>query len=578
MIGEEYFELRSKLGADLHVLAGLVEELNGSSDDLHIVKNLITSLDDPFVFVVVGEGNVGKSTFLNALFRADFSHAGVMPPKDRICFYKHGSELRSTTIDPSVEEVHVPCDFLKDFHIVDTPGTDSIENKHQQITGRFVPMADLVVFVFSAMNPWAPSSWQFLERVHRHWLRNVIFVLQQCDLRSAEEIQVITDYMAQLSLERFHRHLPLFAISAKKASLARSSGTDREHLLADSGLPALEAHISETVTQSPARLAKLGSALCLAQQVLDQLTVHSGNRLKQVQERLQRIEDMQAGREVQIQRIQAKSVAALDATDRDYRQAALQVVTLADGNLSVRAAFAAVKEDTRLPPNLDLRLYQDMLARSGERWRQMASILEDDFKQFEDHVSHHLRGEIQLGELKNDEGEATSSEVRRHFISMFESALRRFVLGLKIQETVEPGLVLSRQRARRFPKLILPLLPASAATWVMLGWQAGLAASVVTIIIAVVLLLVLRAGLHQTLRQLGAQFDQARDSLRTLLTDLAREETETAFGIFTRLLQPTGENLQQEEDSSCSVNTRLQAVQMSFGKLAGQMQGHVPPS
>ena len=296
MIGEEYFELRSKLGADLHVLAGLVEELNGSSDDLHIVKNLITSLDDPFVFVVVGEGNVGKSTFLNALFRADFSHAGVMPPKDRICFYKHGSELRSTTIDPSVEEVHVPCDFLKDFHIVDTPGTDSIENKHQQITGRFVPMADLVVFVFSAMNPWAPSSWQFLERVHRHWLRNVIFVLQQCDLRSAEEIQVITDYMAQLSLERFHRHLPLFAISAKKASLARSSGTDREHLLADSGLPALEAHISETVTQSPARLAKLGSALCLAQQVLDQVSVHSGNRLKQVQERLQRIEDMQAGR------------------------------------------------------------------------------------------------------------------------------------------------------------------------------------------------------------------------------------------------------------------------------------------
>ena len=112
----------------------------------------------------------------------------------------------------------------------------------------------------------------------------------------------------------------------------------------------------------------------------------------------------------------------------------------------------------------------------------------------------------------------------------------------------------------------------------MLGWQAGLAASVVTIIIAVVLLLVLRAGLHQTLRQLGAQFDQARDSLRTLLTDLAREDTETAVGIFTRLLQPTGENLQQEEDSSCSVNTRLQAVQMSFGKLAGQLQGHVPPS
>ncbi len=578
MIGEEYFDLRSKLGTDLYVLASLVKELGGSGDDVHILENLIASLRDPFVFVVVGEVNVGKSTFLNALFGADFSRTGVTPTTDRIYFFKHGNEVSSTTIAPSVEEVRVPCGFLKDFHIVDTPGTNSIENEHQQITERFVPMADLVVFVFSAMNPWGASAWQFLEKVHRHWMRNVIFVLQQCDLRTPEEIQVITDYMGQLSRQRFNRDFPLFAISAKKAYLARSSGLDRERLLAESGFLALEAHISETVTQSPARMTKLGSALRLAQHVLDQLMHRTSTRLEQVQERKHLIDEMQAEREVQVLRTKTKFTAALDVTDRDYREAAMHVVTLADKNFSVRAAFRAIKEDNRLPANLDLRIYQDMLARSGERWHQVASILEDDFKRFEDYISHHWRGELHLTELKNDEGEDVSTEARLHFISKFESAMRRFVLGLKIQETVEPGMMRSRLRARRFPWIVAPFMPATAAVWAILGWQAGLIGAAVTLLTALMLLVILRAGLRHTLRQLADQFDNARDTLRTILSDQATEETVNAFGIFTRLLQPAREDLQHEEQSKRDVSTRLHEVQTSFQKLAGQLQGHLPPS
>ena len=75
-------------------------------------------------------------------------------------------------------------------------------------------MADLVIFVFSAMNPWGASAWQFFEKVHSFWMRNVIFVLQQCDLREPEEIQTITAYMNQLSRQRFNREFPTFAVSA----------------------------------------------------------------------------------------------------------------------------------------------------------------------------------------------------------------------------------------------------------------------------------------------------------------------------------------------------------------------------
>ena len=578
MIGEDYFELRSQLGTDLYVLSGLVQELGGSGDDVHILQNLIASLNDPFVFVVVGEVNVGKSTFLNALFGAEFSRTGVMPTTDKIYFFKYGPELQTTSVGPTVEEVRVPCGFLKDFHIVDTPGTNSIENEHQQITERFVPMADLVVFVFSAMNPWGASAWQFLEKVHRHWMRNVIFVLQQCDLRTPEEIQVITDYMGQLCRQRFNRDFPLFAVSAKKAYLARSSGLDRENLLAESGFHQLEEHISEAVTQSPTRLAKMGAALRLATQVLNQLTHRTASRLGIVGEKLQLIGEMQAEREVQSTRTQSKFTMALEATDRDYREAAAQIVSLAHANFSVKAAFGSIKEDNRLPQNLDLRLYQEMLSRSGERWQQVASILEDDFKRFEDYISHHWRGELHLQELKNDEGEAISSDTRRRFISKFETTLRRFVLGLKIQETVEPGLLLSTRRARRLPWVVAPLALASVGVWVFLGWQWGLAALGLTLTVLLMLLLILRSGLRSTLLRLAAVFDDARETLRTLLHDHAKEETENAFQVFSRILEPARTALQNEQATKSELASRLEHMQISFQNLAGQLHGHVPPS
>ena len=87
-----------------------------------------------------------------------------------------------------IVEIFRPSEFLKDFNIVDTPGTNSIESEHQQITEQFLPMADLVLFVFSVTNPWGASTWDFLDRIHHQWKKKVVFILQQCDLRTEEEV------------------------------------------------------------------------------------------------------------------------------------------------------------------------------------------------------------------------------------------------------------------------------------------------------------------------------------------------------------------------------------------------------
>ena len=126
MIGDEYFELRSRLGAHLVALRELVHDLTGEAEACAILDNLISGLRDPFVFVVVGEVNVGKSTFLNALFGQEFSRTGVVPTTDKIVFFKYGPVQTTTSLTPTLDEVQVPAEFLRDFHIVDTPGTNSI--------------------------------------------------------------------------------------------------------------------------------------------------------------------------------------------------------------------------------------------------------------------------------------------------------------------------------------------------------------------------------------------------------------------------------------------------------------------
>lgn len=573
MIGEAYFDLRTRLGTDLFKLAQVVREHGGSQDDVQILENLIASLNDPFVFVVVGEVNVGKSTFLNALFGAEFSRTGVMPTTDKVLFFKHGPVQQTLPVTPTVDEVRVPCAFLKDFHIVDTPGTNSVEHEHQQITERFVPAADLVIFVFSAMNPWGASAWQFLEKVHRQWMRHVVFVLQQCDLRSPEEIQVITDYMRQLCHQRFGREFPLFPISAKKAYLARSSGLDRERLLNESGFVILESHINEVVTRHASRLSKLNSSLRIAKQVLDQLIERTQHHLQALAQRRQVLTELQAEREVQVERTQAKFETAVEASDQDFIHAATRVQASVEPSMSVRAAFQAVKEDTRLPPNLDHRLYQDLQAHVGERWQQMAAVLEDDFKRFENYMTHHWKGELYLSELKGrDESESASLEARRRFTSKVESSLRRFVLGLKIQETLEPGLAKSRKLARMIPRVAALLLVLAGGVFWLTGWQGGVAAIGLAVAISLALLLRLRNLLSALHHKVFDQFEEERDRLRTGLRDQARDETEHAFSVFTRILEPSMQDLKLSAERSQQQLARLQELQHSMQKLGEELQ------
>ncbi len=255
--GERYFATRERLSAVMRGIASLAGETHTDLGDKLPLHEIAAGLGNPFLFVVCGEVNAGKSTLLNGLFGRDLCRVNILPETDRVLWYKYGSPARDVEITPLLEERHRPIEFLRDFNLVDTPGTNSIIRGHQDITERFLPSADLVLFVFPVTNPWGAATWDFISRIPPETLERTAFVIQQADQREPMDIQVILGHMSDLSMKRIGRVPPIFAVSGKLAYEAKRATPFAVDKLRASGYQALESFISKSVCQSPARRSAL---------------------------------------------------------------------------------------------------------------------------------------------------------------------------------------------------------------------------------------------------------------------------------------------------------------------------------
>ncbi|MFL6568882.1 MAG: dynamin family protein, partial [Chthoniobacterales bacterium] len=259
MIADDYLQLRSELETALAGLLKLSSEMRRDPAALDTLQGLLTDIREPLLFVVVGEVKAGKSSLLNAVFGQEFAKVDVLPATDKVYVFKYGERDSTVEVSPQLTERYLPIEFLRDFNIVDTPGTNTMVAQHQTITESFIPRSDLVLFVFSVTNPWTQSAWQLLDFVQKKWLKNIVFVLQQADLRSEAEIDIIRRHLEDTALQRLGFQPPIFAVSARKALAAKTSTTDKERLLDESHFRPLENQISRMVTEGSARMLKLQS-------------------------------------------------------------------------------------------------------------------------------------------------------------------------------------------------------------------------------------------------------------------------------------------------------------------------------
>lgn len=239
-----------ELAKDVHNLTVMInhEELAETVSDLR------NRINEPYMFVIVGEVKAGKSSFINALLDTgkEIAKAAPQPMTDTIQQIVWGEHEEVIVLNPFLKRITQPVEILKEIAIVDTPGTNTIVEKHQEITESFIPGSDLIVFVFESKNPYRQSAWSFLDFIHKDWQKKIIFVMQQKDLMSAEDLMVNMNGVREQAERKGLSNPSVFAVSAKM----ELDGNKEE-----SGFKDVREYIAKNITGGKAPYLKLQNNL-----------------------------------------------------------------------------------------------------------------------------------------------------------------------------------------------------------------------------------------------------------------------------------------------------------------------------
>jgi GTP-binding protein EngB required for normal cell division len=262
-------ETRRALLADERRLLGDLGDwlvrLGTAEEHRRALAESLERLEEPFLLVVVGEFNAGKSAFINALLGQALLEEGVTPTTVRIGLLRHGETVTREVTSAGLETLTAPAPALRDVLVVDTPGTNAVLREHEALTREFVPRADLVLFVTSSDRPFAESERAFLEAI-REWGKKVVIVLNKTDLLDSDEkVTRVVTYVRDQAVRTLGFSPQVFPVSSRRALLARLDGD--AGALEGSGFPAFEAQVTATLDEVERFRLKLQNPLGVGRRV-----------------------------------------------------------------------------------------------------------------------------------------------------------------------------------------------------------------------------------------------------------------------------------------------------------------------
>lgn len=570
MIGDDYLQARAQLGTALYALSALAHDLHATEETVETLQNLNTSLREPFLFVVMGEVKAGKSTVLNALFGREFCRADVLPATDRIYLFKYALQSRDIPINEHLTECYRPNNFLRDFNVVDTPGTNTIVAEHQRIAEEFVPMADLVLFVFSITNPWAASAWDFLNLIHNHWKKNVLFILQQSDLRNAGEIESVKKHLEQTAREKLGSSPPIFAVSAKLAFEAKTGdAAQRDRLLSESHFDELERHIGQTIASGETRAGKLRSVCQSAQVIIRELAEKARGAFATIQKDNDRVQQLggvlEERKEQSLRQVGGVLWSLAQNFERTQRKSEELLVERLSWGRTLQLVFRKQKWHSEFQASIDQQLRETLK-------RQIANsieLLESDLKT----VWQQLHESIQ----KTFAAEMPPPPAPPDFINERDNLLKRIELTLIERMS---GRAIEEQMTRMFD---------DATTW--MRFPAGIAVAGGAATIAAVLahvaivditgsvaalaavsgLAVTAVKRNRILREFRKQMSEKREEILSPVEDHLRHAISLFYQELGATFQPLQAFCAAQRKVYDPILTRLKQLEETFGRLASQL-------
>ena len=171
-----------------------------------------------FTVVVLGEFKRGKSTFINALLRTELLPTDVLPETATInaLMYSDTPTVQVVMNDGYEETGEASREYLQRFSaredgnlankvkyikigypspllknnlvIVDTPGVDDINESRSEVTYRFIPKANAVIFLLDAKSPLKKTEKDFIDsKLLPLGLDTILFAANKYDAVDEEE-------------------------------------------------------------------------------------------------------------------------------------------------------------------------------------------------------------------------------------------------------------------------------------------------------------------------------------------------------------------------------------------------------
>jgi ribosome biogenesis GTPase A len=574
MVADLYLQLRNRTEAALRALLKLTADMQRDTVMLDTIQELLKDVREPLLFVVVGEVKAGKSSLLNALFGQEFCKVDVLPATDRVYIFKHGAREENVDVSAQVTERYQPIGFLENFNIVDTPGTNTMVAEHQEITENFIPRADLVFFVFSVVNPWGASAWDLLRFVNQKWLKNIVFVLQQADLREPNEIEVIEKHLRETANEKLGFAPPIFAVSARKALLARTSGLDKERLWTESRFEPFEQHINLMVDQSRHGLRKLISTCQTATVILSDSGLRVRNLLATIvrdEEQLSRLEGILQTRKEQTLR---QVGGFLRGIEQACRRCETQGQQLLEHNLSFwrtwRLVFGKAQWQEKFQADLENKMRELIQPQVENALQLLETDLRSLWPQLQDTMENQFKGDarVQLSQTIPD-----FARQRRELLQSIELTLVERIAGRGMEAQLER---MFRETANW---LRVPAGVAAAGGLVtLIAAMSSAAVADVTGIVAasafVAGTLVAFGRRRKILAEYHRQMEAKREELVAAMESQLRHGIDLFYAEIASAFQPLRSFCSAERGRYDPLLTRVREIEKDFAQLTAELKRH----
>lgn len=265
-------------------------QFGATGEDQGALERSIQQLDEFFLLVVVGEFNAGKSAFINALLGEPVLKEGVTPTTTEVNILRYGETLEREVVDEYTHTLTAPVAFLSEISIVDTPGTNAIIREHEEITSKFVPRSDLVLFITSADRPFTESERAFLEKI-RAWGKKVVVVINKIDiLQNEDDLAQIRAFISENARHLLGMAPDIFPVSARSAFLAKKG---QPHLWDPSRFEPLEKFIHDSLDEGSRLKLKFLNPLGVGKYITDRYVGILTERLNLLKDDFEMLEDVE---------------------------------------------------------------------------------------------------------------------------------------------------------------------------------------------------------------------------------------------------------------------------------------------